>query len=166
MKKEILVTVEKSEKGEIEAVNASSVAPVQVSEIQAAEDIRISLCFNLMAGNVTPEIPAAIKSRKLSTLLSKMANADRNAVKNLADKKPADIVKAWESHCKSVKRVRGISLQAVSKSYNAMFGEKKETAKPKIEQFLEIWASLPKKTRDMASIRALSDFAIDNGFEG
>jgi len=164
--KTLLVTVSKSEKGEIEAVNAMGVERVQVSEINAAEDIRVKLCFNICAGNLTKDIPAAIKSRKLSSLLPSMARADQNALKYLADKSADEINVAWSSYCDSAKRVRGISLQALKKAHNAMYGEQKEKAIPKIEQFLELWAALPKKTRDMASIRTLSDFAIDNGFEG
>ena len=166
MKNEILVTVTKSDKGEIAAVNAAGVATVKVAEIQAAEDIRVAMCFNLMTGNLDPAIPEAIKSRKLSTLLASMARADQNALRNLADKKPADVVKAWESHCASAKRVRGISLQAINKAYNAMYGEKKEAAIPFKEQFLAVWAAMPAKDRNLKANKALFDLAIDAGFEG
>lgn len=166
MKNEIIVTATKSEKGEVHAVNAALVGTVKVAEIQAAEDIRVSLCYNLMAGTLTEEIPAAIKSRKLSTLLGSMARADQNAIRNLADKKPADIVKAWESDCATRKRVRGVTIQALNKAYNAMFGDKKETAVPFKEQFLAIWSAMPKKDRELKANKALFDLAVDAGFEG
>lgn len=165
-KNEVLVTITKNDKGEMHAVNAANVATVAVAEIQAAEDIRVHLCFNLMTGNADPAIGAAIKSRKLSTLLGSMARADQNALRFLADKKPADLQTAWAHYVDGAKRVRGISLQGIKSAYNALYGEAKAPKLSAKEQFLAVWTEkMTAKDRALKANQPLYDLAIDFGWE-
>ena len=122
---EVMITVTKNDKGETHAVNAANVATVKVAEIRAAEDIRQGFCFNLCTGTADPAIGAAIKSRKLSSLLPTMSRADQNALRALAEVDHIKLQAAWQYYVDNAKRVRGISLQGLRSAYNAFYGDAK-----------------------------------------
>jgi hypothetical protein len=97
--------------------DAAGVRVRTVEELGASGETMLAFCLNLLAGNVADEIIAAHHKRGgLSRLLPNWAKADLNALRRILDAVPSARRGAWALHIERTKRVRGISLQAISKA--------------------------------------------------
>jgi hypothetical protein len=136
---EVLVIIEKDNKGECRTVNALLEHVIQPSELMAANSVQAALCLNLMAGNTHADIVAAHeKHGGIARLFPTMANADKNALKKCLDSTPAKLQAAWAAHAANVKRIRGISLQAIAK---AISEPKAKSDKISLREALATWCA-------------------------
>ena len=114
---EVMVCVEKGNDGALRNINALAAPVITVAELTASTSVMEGLCLNLMAGSVDKSIAEAHAKRGgLRRLFPKFANADINALKVCMDCKPETLVAAWQKHAETVKRIRGLSLQAIAKA--------------------------------------------------
>lgn len=166
-KKEIIITVRKHGQ-KIEQTNAAIVGRVDASEFDTASaaqaTLNAKLCMNLLAGNVDPAIKKAAAERgELRKLLPSASNADLNAIKACMGLPPTALRKGWQAHVDAVKRVHGVTLQALAKS----MAEKKPATTPFKERYVEAWGKLYQHERDIANLeelKALYNLAIDAGW--
>lgn len=146
---EVLVCVEKTNDGTIRNYNALSVPVVTVAELTATTSVMEHLCLNILAGNVAPEITEAHAKRGgLRRLFPKFCNPDLNALKNCLDIKPTALVAAWNKRASEVKRVRGITLQAL---YKAAKPASEQTDKVTLRDSLVKWCADNEKELDKKS---------------
>lgn len=139
---EVLVVIDKDAKG-VNEINASLANVVFPAELNAANDVQGNLCLNLLAGTTHAEIVTAHAAHGgIKKLFPRLSNADRNALKVCLDSTPAKMQAAWTAHVGKVKRLHGITLQAVSKAVKAADKDPNDTeAKITLKEELAAWLS-------------------------
>lgn len=166
-KKEIIITVRKHGQ-KIEQHNAALDGRVAASEFDTASaaqsTLNAKLCMNLLAGNVDPAIKKAAAERgELRKLMPNSSNADINAIKVCAGMAATALRKGWQDHVDSVKRVHGVTLQALAKSV----AEKKPATTPFKERYVMAWGKIYAHSPILANceeLEALYNLAIDAGW--
>jgi hypothetical protein len=110
------VVVVKDAKGE-SAIDVSKARVVEPGEVTSAINVAQSLCLNICAGTVHPDIvDAHAKKGGIVRLFPAMSNPDRDALRKLLDATPETIRAGWAAHVGKTKRIRAISLQALKKA--------------------------------------------------
>lgn len=144
-------------------VTSDNIEQVSPEIIFSAGNVMRTLCFNILIGNVHPEIEKAARDKGgLARLFNgKISEGDANAIRNLGKAgylvndatKAKDIRGQWTAYVESTKRVPGISLQRLMKIVTGSDSDPKPTLKGEISAWI---TKYPKKyallDKDLATI--------------
>lgn len=167
-KAEVIVTIRKTGKT-IEQTNAAVLAPVDPGEFDTASvavgTLNTAMALNLIAGKVDQGIKTAASQRgELRKLMPNSSSADINAIKVCLESTPAKLRAGWQAHVDSVKRLHGITLQALAKSVTP----KKPAKESFKDRYVTTWNKFYNAEPNLAKsdeLEALYMLAIDAGWE-